>query len=152
MTLSKLAKIAEGLVVTTAGILFLLLSLGIRKNPVTVEGPLNLIIQAKFLPLVLSALITLQGVRLTATLWKGKEGTSAEGGFTSRSALVVLITVAYLTLVSFVGFTIPTVAFIAVLLFVCNRGQKPLLLIALTILYSVLALLVIPGMLNLQLM
>lgn len=152
MTGSKLRQCAEGLVVTAAGVLFLALSMGIRKNPVSVDGFVNLIVQAKFVPLVLSALITLQGLGLTISQWKGKEETVREGGFTPRALTVVLLTVAYLIIVSYVGFTVPTVVYMGAMLFVVNKGRKPLQLLALTALYSVVALLLIPGLLNLQLL
>ena len=152
MTGSKLLKCAEGLAVTAAGILFAGLSLGIRNNPVTVEGPLNLLVEAKFVPLVLSVLITLQGIGLTVAQWRGRENTVRDGGFSPRALTVVLLTMAYLLHVSWVGFAVPTVVYIGVLLFVVNRGRKPLQLLLLTVLYSVITLLLIPGILNLQLL
>lgn len=152
MTGSKLRKCAEGLAVTAAGVLFLVLSAGIRRNPVAVEGAISLIVEAKFMPLLLSALITLQGIGLTVSQWKGKEKTVRGGGFTVRALTVVLLTSAYLVMVSFAGFTIPTVVYVGALLFVVNRGRKPLLLLALTALYCAVALLVIPGLLNLRLL
>lgn len=152
MTRIKLSQCAEGLIVTTAGIVFTVLSLKIRNNPVTVEGPLNLLIQAKFIPLVLSVLILIQGVMLTVALLKGKERTENSGGFTPRALIVVSLTVAYLFLVSLIGFAVPTVVYMAALLFVVNRDAKPLHLLILTVVYSIIALLVIPGVLNLQLL
>ena len=152
MTRIKLSQCAEGLIVTTAGIVFTVLSLKIRNNPVTVEGPLNLLIQAKFIPMVLSVLILIQGISLTAALWKGKEKTEQETGFTPRALIVVLLTAAYLFLTSLVGFIVPTVVYTGSLLFVVNKGRKPLFLLILTVVYSVIALLLIPGALNLQLL
>ena len=152
MTRTKLSQCAEGLIVTAAGIIFTVLSLNIRNNPVTVEGPLNLLIQAKFIPLLLSVLILIQGISLTVALLKGKEKTENDGGYTPRAALVVLLTVAYLFLVSLAGFAVPTVVYMGALLFVVNKGRKPLQLLILTLVYSVIALLVIPGVLNLQLL
>lgn len=152
MTRTKLSQCVEGLIVTAAGVIFTVLSLKIRNNPVSVEGPLNLLIQAKFIPLLLSALITVQGISLTVALWKGKETTVNEGGFTPRALIVVALTMAYLVLVSLVGFAVPTVVYLAALLFVVNKGRKPLQLLVLTVVYAVIALLVIPGVLNLQLL
>lgn len=152
MTRTKLSQCAEGLIVTAAGIVFTVLSLNIRNNPVSVEGPLNLLVQAKFPPLVLSVLILIQGIVLTVALLRGKEATVSDGGFTSRGLIVVLMTVAYLFLVSLVGFAVPSVVYMCALLFVVNKGRKPLFLLILTVVYSVVALLVIPGLLNLQLL
>lgn len=152
MTRTKLSQCAEGLIVTAAGIVFTVLSLNIRNNPVSVEGPLNLLIQAKFPPLLLSVLILIQGIVLTAALLRGKETTVSDGGFTSRGLIVVLLTVAYLFLVSLMGFAVPSVVYMCALLFVVNKGRKPLFLLILTVVYSVVALLVIPGVLNLQLL
>lgn len=152
MTRSKLHQCAEGFVVTAAGVLFFALSMSIRDNPVSVEGIINVVIQAKFIPLLLSALITLQGIGLIVSQWKGKEKTVRDGGFTPRALTVALLTMAYLIVASYVGLVVPTVVYIGVLLFVVNRDRKPLQLVALTALYSVIALLVIPKLLNLQLL
>lgn len=152
MTGSKLHQCAEGLAITAVGVLFVALSAGIRKNPVPVEGAISLVVQAKFVPLMLSALITLQGIGLTVSQWKGNEKTVRDGGFTPRALTIVLLTVAYLVMVSFVGFAVPTAVYVAALLFVVNKGRKPLQLLALTALYCVVALLLIPRLLNLQLL
>ncbi len=152
MTVSKLRQCAEGLIITAVGVIFAVLSLGIRKNPVAIEGVLNIVVQAKFIPLLLSVLIALQGIILTVLQWNGKEKTFVDHGFTPRAIVVVVLTMAYLVLVSYVGFLVPTVIYMGVLLFVANRGQSPLKLLALTALYSVIALAVIPGVLNLQLL
>lgn len=152
MSGTKLLQCAEGLAVTAAGMVFVGLSLGIRNNPVAVEGPVNILVEAKFVPLLLSLLITLQGIGLTVSQWKGKEQTVRDGGFSPRAITVVLLTVAYLIVVSYAGFAVPTVVYIGALLFVVNRGRKPVQLLLLTALYSVITLLVIPGILNLQLL
>lgn len=152
MKKARLAQCAEGLIVTAAGALFTIFSIKIRNNPVSIEGPLNWLIQAKFIPLVLSVLILIQGIALTVALWKGKERTENPGGLSLRTVIVVSLTVVYLLLVSFIGFAAPTVVYMGALLFVVNQGRKPLLLLALTAVYSVIALLVIPGVLHLQLL
>lgn len=152
MTETKLGRCAEGLIVTAAGILFTVLSANIRSNPIAVDGPLNVLIQAKFIPLLLSVLILLQGISLTAALLRGTEKTQEARGFTPRSLTVLLLTVAYLFLVSMAGFALPTVGYLAALLFVVNQGRKPLQLLILTLVYSAATLLVIPGVLNLQLL
>ena len=82
MDKKKLRQCAEGLIVTAAGLGYVLLSLGIRRNPVKTDGFWGLLTEAKFLPLLLSAMLTLQGVRLTAALWKGQEVSA--GGFGRR--------------------------------------------------------------------
>lgn len=152
MKKAKLSQCAEGLIVTAAGVLFIIFSLKIRNNPISIEGPLNGIVQARFVPLVLSVLILVQGIVLTVALWRGKEQTETVGGFHLRSLIVVSLTVAYLLLVSWIGFAVPTVVYMGTLLFVVNKGRKPLFLLVLTGLYSVIALLVIPSVLNLQLL
>ena len=152
MNKQNLRQCAEGLVVTAVGVLYTLLSLGIRRNPVASGGPIGWLTEAKFLPLLLSALITLQGIRLTAALWSGKE-TSAKGNrITARSAGVVLLTLAYLLLVSPAGFALPTVAYITAMLFLVNRNRRPLELLGFSAVYCLVALVVIPMALGLQLL
>ena len=154
MTKSNIYRCAEGVVITAAGILFLALSIQIRNNPVQLaaDGVLQVLVQAKFIPIALSVLITLQGISLTVSQWQGKEETKQDDGFTPRALIVCSVTIAYLILGSLLGFLIPTVIYIAVLLFICNKGKNPLMLLALTVLYSIIALVIIPTSLNLQLM
>ena len=108
--------------------------------------------EAKFLPLLLSAMLTLQGVRLTAALWKGQEVSAGSHSITKRSVSVVLLTLAYLLLISKVGFTLPTAAYLTAILFLLNRGRRPLELLLLSGVYCLAALLLIPGVLGLQLL
>lgn len=126
MDKKKLRQCAEGLIVTAAGLGYVLLSLGIRRNPVKTDGFWGLLTEAKFLPLLLSAMLTLQGVRLTAALWKGQEVSAGGHSITKRSVSVVLLTLAYLLLISKVGFTLPTAAYLTAILFLLNRGRRPL--------------------------
>lgn len=152
MTGMKLRQCAEGLIVSAVGVLFTVLSAGIRANPVAVDGAVGVLVQAKFVPLALSVLITLRGIGLTAALWRGTEKTVRDGGVTMRTLTVVLVTVAYLFLVAGVGFALPTVVYTGLLLFLVNRDRKPLFLLALTALYAFITLLLIPSLLNLRLL
>ena len=61
MDKKKLRQCAEGLIVTAAGLGYVLLSLGIRRNPVKTDGFWGLLTEAKFLPLLLSASSALEG-------------------------------------------------------------------------------------------
>ena len=152
MDKKKLRQCAEGLIVTAAGLGYVLLSLGIRRNPVKTDGFWGLLTEAKYLPLLLSAMLTLQGVRLTAALWKGQEVSAGGHSITKRSVSVVLLTLAYLLLISKVGFTLPTAAYLTAILFLLNRGRRPLELLLLSGVYCLAALLLIPGVLGLQLL
>ena len=138
MDKKKLRQCAEGLIVTAAGLGYVLLSLGIRRNPVKTDG--------------FWGLLTLQGVRLTAALWKGQEVSAGGHSITKRSVSVVLLTLAYLLLISKVGFTLPTAAYLTAILFLLNRGRRPLELLLLSGVYCLAALLLIPGVLGLQLL
>ena len=142
MDKKKLRQCAEGLIVTAAGLGYVLLSLGIRRNPVKTDGFWGLLTEAKFL----------QGVRLTAALWKGQEVSAGGHSITKRSVSVVLLTLAYLLLISKVGFTLPTAAYLTAILFLLNRGRRPLELLLLSGVYCLAALLLIPGVLGLQLL
>ena len=139
MDKKKLRQCAEGLIVTAAGLGYVLLSLGIRRNPVKTDGFWGLLTEAKF-------------VRLTAALWKGQEVSAGGHSITKRSVSVVLLTLAYLLLISKVGFTLPTAAYLTAILFLLNRGRRPLELLLLSGVYCLAALLLIPGVLGLQLL
>lgn len=148
----KIVQCAEGLIVTLAGLVFGILSLKIRNNPIQVEGYVNLLVQAKFVPLVLSLLITIQGVDLTIALLRSKEARSDKGRATKRSVLVLLLTITYLVLVSWIGFAVPTVFYLCTMLFLVNKGDNPKFLLLLTAAYAIIALVLIPVALNLQLL
>lgn len=152
MTKNEITKCAEGLIVTVAGIVFTVLSLQIRNNPISLDGPLNMLVQAKFIPLLLSILITVLGAVLTVALWKGRDTAVSQACLTPRALMVTSLTVAYLVIVSYIGFAIPTVVYMGAMLFLLNKDKKPLHLLLLTVVYSIIALLLIPGVLNLQLL
>ena len=61
----KISRWVEGPIMIAVGLIALILSLQIRNNPVKVEGVLNLLVQAKMLPIVVSVLIVILGVMLT---------------------------------------------------------------------------------------
>ena len=67
----KISRWVEGPIMIAVGLIALILSLQIRNNPVKVEGVLNLLVQAKMLPIVVSVLIVILGVMLTLQLNKG---------------------------------------------------------------------------------
>lgn len=154
MDKKKLRQCAEGLIVTGSGAgIRPPLSRASRRNPrIKTNGFWGLLTEAKFLPLLLSAMLTLQGVRLTAALWKGQEVSAGGHSITKRSVSVVLLTLAYLLLISKVGFTLPTAAYLTAILFLLNRGRRPLELLLLSGVYCLAALLLIPGVLGLQLL
>lgn len=152
MTKSKLLQCAEGLIVTAAGTIFIILSLQIRSNPVSVDGAVNLLVQAKFIPLLLSVLITILGGILAVSQLKGRNPSSSDGGLTPRALAVTGLTAAYLILVSFLGFMFPSAVYMGAMMFLLNKDKKPLHLLLLTALYAIIALLLIPGILNLQLL
>ena len=150
MTGSKMQNAMEGIVVALVGVIFMILSLGIQKNPVVTQGPIGMFVEAKFIPFILALLITIQGVRLAVAQYKGTEASISDGGLTKRAMTVMLLTLGYLVLVSFIGFSIPTPIYVAVLLYVVNEGHALIKILAITAFYYVLALFVIPILLNLQ--
>lgn len=152
MDKKKLRQSAEGLIVTAAGLWYLVLAIQIRNNPVKTPGLVGYLTEAKFLPVLLSALVMFQGIRLTVALWNGKETSATTGGMTFRSAAVVVLTVAYLLLVAQLGFALPTAAYLTAMLFLVNKGRRPLELLVLSAVYCLVALVLIPGLLGLKLL
>ncbi len=153
MTREKLSRAGEGLVVTAVGLLFLLLSLTIPDNPVSVPGTAGLLAQARALPLLLSAAMTAVGVGHTVALWRGRVRTEAAVP-AGRGWMPALATTVYLIVTAAWGFLLPTMAYLLVMLVLWGRGEKQRLplLVGLALLYGAVALWLIPGLLRLRLM
>ena len=73
----KISRWVEGPIMIAVGLIALILSLQIRNNPVKVEGVLNLLVQAKMLPIVVSVLIVILGAH--AATKQGSAGNAQDG-------------------------------------------------------------------------
>jgi len=150
----KIKRSIEGLIMVVLGVICLILSLKIRNNPVKVQGALNILVQAKMLPLVVSVLIIILGVMLIMQLEKGLLVTPAISKETFvRVLILTVITLAYLLITYKVGFLIPTFVYCLAMLFYLNWKQKnPVLLVVAAVIYSAVTLFLVPWILNLNLM
>lgn len=154
MEKNSLKNAAEGLIVILIGVFFLILSLGVKQNPVKVDGALNWFVQAKFLPVVVSVCIILLGIGYTVQLItkKAHTNTGMDMKMMSREAILTIMTVAYLVIVSKVGFLYPTIVYLAGMLFYLNWGKKKWwVLLILTAVYTVATIYLTPLILQLNL-
>lgn len=154
MKSKKIGRYLEGPIMIVLGIICLILSLQIRNNPVKVPGFLNVLVQAKMLPIAVSVLIIILGVILTSQLKKGLLVTpSMPKESWIRVSILTLITLAYLIAVYFTGFLIPTFVYCLVMLLYLNWKQKnPILLLAVAAVYTAVTVFLVPWILNLNLM
>lgn len=153
--IKTLKNIAEGLVIILVGVFFLVLSLGIKQNPVKLEHQaLNIFVQAKFVPMMSAVFIILLGIIYSFQLYREKAATKASmpPKMLGRELILTAMTVAYLVIASKVGFLIPTIIYFAGMLFYLNWGKKKWsTLLILTGVYTVATIYVTPWILQLNL-
>ena len=144
----------EGPVMVVLGIVCLILSLKIRKNPVKVEGFLNILVQAKMVPILVSALIIVLGVVMTLQFRKGfLKTTSLPRETWMRVLVLTALTVVYLIVASKVGFLVPTFVYCFLMLLYLNWKQKnPVLLLGIAAIYTAVTVYLVPWILRLNLM
>ena len=151
--LQKIKQGAEGLVVILIGLFLLVNALNIQTNPIKYEGWTNVLAQAKFMPTLMSAGITILGVVLFIKQMKGLDKsnqlTKAEW---TRMGIVLVLLVAYIIGVYKFKFMIPTILFAFAIIFFLNwKKKKVWQLAALSVLAIVLGLYVMPYLINLKL-
>ena len=150
----KWKQIIEGPIMVVLGIICLILSAQIRRNPVKVQGFLNVIVQTKMLPCLISVFIIGLGIVLTVQLSRGQLTTAVMSGETWLRVLVLAaITLAYLLVVYRAGFLIPTFLYcFSMLLFLNWKQKNAVFLLVLSVVYTAVAVYLVPGILNLNLM
>ena len=144
----------EGPIMTALGIVCLILSLKIRNNTVKVEGFLNVLVQAKMVPILVSILIIIMGIIMTLQIQKGilKTATLPKETWV-RVLILTAMTVVYLVVTSKVGFLVPTFVYCFLMLLYLNWKQKnPVLLLGIAALYTAVTVYLVPWMLKLSLM
>lgn len=129
----------------------LLLSFGTMSRQV--EGVLNLLVQAKMLPIVVSVLIVILGVMLTLQLNKGLLVTPKMDKETWLRVLVLTaMTLVYLIAAYYAGFLITTFLYCFAMLLYLNWKQKnPVFLLVLSAVYTAVTVYLVPMMLHLNL-
>ena len=91
--LQKIKQGAEGLVVILIGLFLLVNALNIQTNPIKYEGWTNVLAQAKFMPTLMSAGITIMGVVLFIKQMKGldKSNQLTRAEWTRMGIVLVLL-------------------------------------------------------------
>ena len=144
----------EGPIMTLLGVVCLILSLKIRNNPVKVPGFLNVLVQAKMVPIMVSVLIILLGIVMTIQLQKGTLTSAKLPKETwARVLILTVLTVVYLVVASKVGFLVPTFVYCFLMLLYLNWKQKnPVLLLGIAAIYTAVTVYLVPWILRLNLM
>ena len=139
----KISRWVEGPIMIAVGLIALILSLQIRNNPVKVEGVLNLLVQAKMLPIVVSVLIVILGVMVTPKMDKETW---------LRVLVLTAMTLVYLIAAYYAGFLITTFLYCFAMLLYLNWKQKnPVFLLVLSAVYTAVTVYLVPMMLHLNL-
>lgn len=136
------------------GVACLLLALSVPSNPIRQPNPLlDLVTQARFLPLMSALVITLLGVAMVAKQLRGAMATApVPRQELLRAAVLVGLTAAYAALVVSVGFVLPSAGYLAACLFYLNRGARRWYILALlAVLFTGVATLLVPRLLNIAL-
>ena len=152
--MSKLKNCTEGILITALGCFFLFLALSIRNNPIPYgTGFISAIVEAKFLPVIMAAFVTILGIAMILAGLQGKLNSARfEKGEPLRLLIVVLLTAAYLLGVNAFSFRWPTIIFSVVSAVYFNWNRRPwwqMILIA--AMYIVIGLWGLPKLIGLRL-
>lgn len=149
----KLKQGAEGLIVVAIGLFLLINSMNIASNPIRYKGWTNVLAQAKFIPIVMSAGIIILGAVLFAKQTYGKSKTAElTKSEWFRMGVVLLMTVAYCFAVTKVKFMFPTIVYALGMIFFLNWGKKKIWVLTVISLAAIaLGLYVMPLLINLRL-
>ena len=154
MSKPKWKNCIEGFIITALGLFVLVSALRIVKNPVDAANPwLNIVAQAKFLPIVMGIMIAILGIYMVTQQMKGKLlSAKLEPGEGKRLAVILPLIAAYLLAIYYFKFTIPTILFSAASLFYLNRKKKKLWVLAIIcVVYVIVALILLPKLISLRL-
>lgn len=101
----------EGFIIVLIGIFFGILSLRIPSNPVVLKGWVNILAQAKLIPIFVSVLMIAFGFKLMMQIALGNLYQVKAGIQDKKNLIVVMfLTLAYLISIIYFGFKIPTIA------------------------------------------
>jgi len=157
-------NVIEGTFVTVIGLIILIASILLPDNPIKFEGWIGLVVQAGFLPTILSSLIIILGLKLMITKKIPTDDKAAIAEKTGnvagiRIAVVIGLTAIYIILLGKINFAILSfcyfIALISYLKFAENdsKGNKTLLfskIFIISITFTIVISYLLPYMLRLQ--
>lgn len=125
--MSKLKNCVEGIIITALGGFFLYLAFSVRNNPIPYgSGWINVVAQAKFLPVIMACFVTLLGIVMIILGLMGKlPSAKFDKGEPLRLFIVVVLVAAYLLGINYFGFQWPTIAFSIVSAVFFNWKKRP---------------------------
>jgi hypothetical protein len=171
--MTKRKERIEGAIVLALGVVFLILALMIRNNPIKLKGWVNIVAQAKFLPSVIAVVVIVLGVKMLIDAFR-KPAVSADqvskvkqieiegvvdnnpedkstSQFEPNAWITVLIIIGYFALLPLVGFRIATALFIpCILLFLNLKNNKLIIIISVSAIFYVATMFVTPLVLGLR--
>ena len=148
----KLKQGAEGIVIMLTGLFLLVNSINIPNNPIKQEGMANVLAQAKFVPIVMSAGVLILGAVLFLKQVGGKDkSASLTKAEWTRMGVVLVLTAAYIFAAYMFKFMIPTIVYAFALVFFLNwKARKSWQIVFFAILVIALGLYGMPLLINLK--
>lgn len=148
----KLKQGAEGIVIMLIGLFLLVNSINIPNNPIKQTGMANVLAQAKFIPIVMSAGVLILGAILFLKQVGGKDNsTHMEKAEWIRMGVVLVLTAAYIFAAFKFKFMIPTIVYAFALVFFLNwKARKVWQIVLFAILVIALGLYGMPFLINLK--
>lgn len=149
----KKNSVNEGILIIAIGVGMLILALSVPSNPVVLKGWINIFAQAKLLPLIVSSVTILFGVRLLLGTINGKINVVSAGIESKKKAVILILTcIAYLVAIMYLGFLIPTAVYLGFTILYLNKKLMSLpKMIALVVAYTAITIFIVPLIINIRL-
>lgn len=149
----KKNSVNEGILIIAIGVGMLILALSVPSNPVVLKGWINIFAQAKLLPLIVSSVTIIFGIRLLLGTFNGKINAVSAGIESKKKAVILILTcVAYLVAIMYLGFLIPTALYLGFTILFLNQKLMSLpKMIALVVAYTAITIFVVPLIINIRL-
>jgi len=158
------ADMLEGIVVTIIGFIILTTSILLPENPIRFEGWLGVVVQAGFIPTILSLLIIIFGFKLilsnrTPAAVKRATTEKADRGAAIRIAAVLGLTTIYVVLLGIINFPLLSLFYFIIIisyLKFSEKGRKSnwvsvfLKIVLISITFALIVAYLLPYMLRLQ--
>lgn len=143
----------EGIIIIAIGVFFTFLAIRVPSNPVRLEGWLNVLAQAKAVPLLSGILMIAFGIVLTTQMSSGRVSSTFIKIKDKKGAIISLAsTLIYLVSIIYFGFKITTALYLAFILIYLNKNKSkmPVIIASIISLYLV-SIVLIPKILSLRL-
>ena len=149
-------KYVEGFLVTLLGILCVVGSIQLPNNPVRIRGWVSFFVQARFIPLITGAILTLLGVLLIFTIHRERDAKTFRYEISAQEIRTLLIVVAivgaYILGILNFGFLAPTALYLPAILFFLNyQNTHPIKILLIAAVFFIVGYWLTPMLLRINL-